>query len=132
MVVRNERKGRKYLGNRRWGAGNIKNRRGGGDRGGVGAAGRKNKFTHLIVYGKGNIKKKGFYNYAKNALTEINLGNVSRQVLQSKAEKPTIELKNYKVLSSGTLAKPAVIKASAFSKRAEEKIKQAGGEAVKI
>ena len=47
-------------------------------------------------------------------------------------EKPTVEKKGYKVLSSGMLTRPAVIKASAFSKKAEEKIKNAGGEAVKL
>ena len=132
MVVRIKKKGRKYLGNRRWGAGNIKNRRGGGDRGGVGKAGRKHKQTYRVVYERAEMSHKGFYNYKKNPLNEINLGTVSKKVLQSSAEKPVIELPNFKVLSSGVLAKPAVIKASAFSKKAEEKIRQAGGEAIKI
>jgi len=36
------------------------------------------------------------------------------------------------VLSDGILSKPVIVKAAAFSKLAEEKIKKAGGEAIKL
>jgi large subunit ribosomal protein L15 len=48
MVLRYEKKARRYLGTRRWGGGNIKNRRGSGSRGGVGRAGKKHKFTRIV------------------------------------------------------------------------------------
>ena len=45
----------------------------------------------------------------------------------SRRKERVIELENYKVLSNGTLSAKATIKASAFSKAAEEKIKAAAG-----
>ena len=43
-----------------------------------------------------------------------------------------IMLRNYKVLSRGEINVPVKISAKSFSKKAEEKIKAAGGEAVKL
>ena len=40
-----------------------------------------------------------------------------------------LELRGYKVLGGGMLARPITVKASGFSKKAMEKIKQAGGQA---
>ena len=133
MVVRSKKQNRKYLGRRSWGAGNIKNRRGAGDRGGVGRGGKKHKFTQAVVTGVGLLGKKGFtrWNYSKTRFKETNLGNISLTLLQGDP-KQAVELKGYKVLSSGSISAPLSIKASAFSKKAVEKIKQAGGEAVVI
>ncbi len=130
MVQRNKKKSRKFLGTRRWGVGNIKNARGKGDRGGVGKGGKKHKWTHTVVYEKETIGKLGFKPWRKERLVEIDLYAVSNKA--PSGEKPTLELRGYKVLSSGKLARPIIIKATAFSKKAEEKIKSAGGEAVKL
>ena len=133
MVVRIPKRNRKYLGARRWGAGNIKNARGAGDRGGVGKGGRKHKWTYTVKYDYDSITKKGFVN--KNSaqiLKETDIGRVSDLADASKDAKPTLELKGYKVLSDGSLNKAVVVKASGFSKNAMEKIKKAGGEAIKI
>jgi ribosomal protein L15 len=46
--------------------------------------------------------------------------------------KGELELKGYKVLSGGTITAPIKVKASGFSKKAAEKIKQAGGEAIQL
>jgi len=63
-------------------------------------------------------------------LKEITLRSIDRIV--SKSNDKTLEFRNYKVLSNGILHKPVVIKASGFSESAIEKIKGAGGEAIKI
>lgn len=132
MVVRQRKKNRKYHGTRSWGAGNIKNRRGAGDRGGVGKGGRKNKFTYMVKYEPERIRKKGFASWGAKELKEINLTGISKLAKASVEQKPTIELKGYKVLSDGVLEKPAIIKATGFSKKAQEKIKGSGGEAVPL
>ncbi|MEM0086959.1 MAG: uL15m family ribosomal protein [Candidatus Micrarchaeaceae archaeon] len=132
MVQRLKKRSRKYLGKRSWGAGNIKNNRGSGERGGVGKAGRKHKFTRIIVYERERLRKKGFYSWNRYRLKEIDLSRISKLAEESSEPKPVIELKGYKVLSDGSLEKPAVIKASGFSKRASEKIKNAGGETVQL
>lgn len=132
MVVRHEKKNRKYHGTRSWGAGNIKNRRGAGDKGGVGRGGRKHKFTYLVVYERERLRKNGFSPWKKKKLREIDLGKISKLVRESKEEKPTIELKGYKVLSDGELERAVIIKADAFSEKAVEKIKEKGGEALVI
>ena len=131
MVLRSKKRYRKFLGTRRWGGGNIKSRRGKGSRGGVGKGGAKHKWSYTVKYARETIGKTGFKPWQRKTLEEIDLYSISTQAEASKEGKPTIELKGYKVLSSGTLAKPAVIKATAFSKKAMEKIKGAGGEAVK-
>ncbi|HVA82925.1 MAG TPA: uL15m family ribosomal protein [Candidatus Aquilonibacter sp.] len=133
MVVRIKKTSRKHLGQRRWGKGNIKNARGSGDRGGTGKSGAKHKWTRIVKYEKESIRKKGFFN--KNAsvkLEVIDIAMISNMARKSKDAKPTIELAGYKVLSDGVLEKAVTVKASNFSKQAEEKIKKAGGEAVKI
>ncbi len=132
MVQRQNKRNRKYLGTRSWGGGNKKNRRGKGTRGGVGRGGVKHKWSYTVVYERERIGKHGFKPWRKERLGEIDLYSVSGLAEKANEEKPTIELKGYKVLSQGSLAKPAVVKATAFSKKAEEKIKAAGGEAVKF
>lgn len=133
MVIRIKNTTRKHLGARRWGKGNIKNARGSGDKGGVGKGGGKHKWTYTVKYNYESIHKKGFFNKnASEVLEEIDISRVSDIAKKSKEAKPTIELKGYKVLSDGKLEKPAIVKASNFSKQAEEKIKKAGGEALKI
>jgi large subunit ribosomal protein L15 len=132
MVLRNRKRSRKFLGSRSWGVGNIKNARGSGSRGGVGRAGKKHKFTRIVKYERERIKTIGFSPWRRSSLKEINVGDISKRMEHSQEQKPTIELKGYKVLGSGEITKPGVIKATNFSKKAMEKIKQSGGEAVKI
>ncbi|MDE1871372.1 MAG: mitochondrial large ribosomal subunit protein uL15m [Candidatus Micrarchaeota archaeon] len=130
MVVRREKRDRKYLGTRRWGAGNIKNARGKGDRGGVGKGGKKHKWTYVTAKTPELIRSVGFKPWSRSRLKEITLRNVDRMLADSKDN--VIELKNYKVLSNGSLSRAITIKASGFSATAIEKIKSSGGDAVKI
>jgi large subunit ribosomal protein L15 len=133
MVVRNEKRKRKYFGSRRWGVGNIKNARGAGDRGGVGKGGRKHKWTLITAKFPETISKKGFvrWNPTKDRNKEITLDRINALVSKS-SDKSKIELKDYKVLSNGVLGHKVTVRAAAFSKKAAEKIKSAGGEAVVI
>lgn len=128
MVIRNKSKSRKFLGARRWGAGNIKNRRGSGSRGGVGRAGKKHKFTRIVKYERERLRKKGFSPWMKVKTGVMNLDDVSKAA----KDKNEVELAGYKVLGGGLLTKPIKVKASGFSNKAMDKIKQAGGEATKL
>ncbi len=132
MVLRRNKKNRKNLGRRTWAVGNKKNNRGAGSRGGTGKAGRKHKWTHIVKYQKDRIGKPGFTRWHATKLEVIDLDSVSLKAEHSKEDKPVIELKGYKVLSNGVLVKPVSIKAEAFSKKAIEKIKSAGGEAITL
>jgi large subunit ribosomal protein L15 len=131
MVLRIKKK-RKYFGDRSWGKGNIKNARGAGDRGGVGRGGRKHKMTYLNVYEKESLVHKGFAPWRKEKFEIINLNALSKKAAAMQEAKPTLELRGYKVLGTGKVTKPIVVKANGFSKSAEKKIKEAGGETVRL
>ena len=126
MVVRKQKKNRKYFGSRRWGLGNIKNGRGAGDRGGVGKGGRKHKWTYITAKEPESIHKKGFIRWGalRHALKEITLREINR--IASESGKSELDLHGYKVLSNGTLDAKITIKADSFSEKALEKIKSAG------
>jgi large subunit ribosomal protein L15 len=132
MVLRKAKKNRKFFGTRRWGVGNIKNARGAGGRGGVGDIGRlrKHDFTYITAKAPWMLRKKGFTPINRKKLKEITLRQINGMLMASKEPKATLEFRNYKVLSNGEIEKPAIIKASGFSKSAAEKIKSAGGEIV--
>ncbi len=129
MVVRKNKKLRKHLGARRWGRGNIKNGRGAGDRGGVGKGGKKHKFTWYTAKAPELIgRPKGFINHNKKALDYLTLSQISKM----NSNKTEFEFPGFKILSNGNIAKPLIIKASKFSKKAENKIKSVGGQAIPI
>jgi large subunit ribosomal protein L15 len=130
MVIRKEKRNRKYHGTRRWGAGNIKNARGAGDRGGVGVGRRKHRFTYFTAKEPWMIGRKGFTKWKPRKLESITLDEVNR--MAAKAGSKSLELPGRKVLSNGKLENGISVKASAFSKKALDKIKEAHGEAVTI
>ncbi len=132
MVVRKDKKNRKYFGTRRWGAGNIKNARGAGDRGGVGKGGRKHKFTHITAKTPWLIHRKGFTKWNQRKLQIITLDGIDRLFENGEAKGSSIELPYHKVLSNGSIRGGIKVSASAFSAKAMEKIKGAGGEAIII
>ena len=132
MVVRTEKRNRKYLGTRRWGVGNIKNARGKGGKGGVGRGGKKHKWTYITAKRPDLIRHIGFVPWHRKKLKEISLTKIDKMLESAKEEKAVLEFRNCKVLGNGSLSKAAIIKATGFSEGAMEKIKSAGGEAVKI
>ncbi len=128
MVVRKEKRNRKYHGTRSWGVGNIKNARGAGDRGGVGVGRRKHRFTYFTAKAPWMIGRKGFTKWRPAKLNAITLAEVN--AIAKRGEGSEIELPGRKVLSNGELERGVTVKAAAFSKKAAEKIRAAHGEAV--
>lgn len=136
MTKRKGTQKKNYLGLRSFGRGNVKNRRGSGNRGGRGKAGlHKHKFTWITRYDPDYFGKHGFFRPNKKITDVINLYAINQKARSNKLEKK--EGKYYfefngKILGTGELSFPVMIKASAWSKGVEEKVKKAGGELVKI
>lgn len=136
MVRRKERQKKGYLGRRSFGRGNVKNRRGSGNRGGRGQAGlHKHKYTWTVKFDKEHFGKHGFVRVNKTSGNSINLYEINRLALLEQLEKKNglIHFEfDGKILGSGKINFPIVIKALSWSKHAEEKIKQAGGQIVAL
>lgn len=137
MVARRQKKQKsKFLGRRRFGGGDIKNRRGSGNRGGVGNAGRcKHKGTWVAKYAPGYFGKYGFANPTKKKVAVSHLFEINQCAAKNKLEKK--EGKYYfefqgKILGTGVLTVPVIIKAISWSKKTEEKVKLAGGQMEKL
>lgn len=135
MVVRHRKRGRhKYHGTRSWGGGNAKNRRGKGCRGGSGNAGpQKARWTFFTRYEPDHLGRHGFVRPGpKTCVETIDLNDIQRMVEKGDLKKNG-NMHEYtfegKVLGSGEIASPVLVKANSFSKKAVEKIKKAGGEA---
>ncbi|MFH1393884.1 MAG: uL15 family ribosomal protein [Candidatus Micrarchaeota archaeon] len=124
---------KKYLGKRSFGCGNCKNRRGSGNRGGRGKAGIcKHKGTWAAKYAPGYFGKHGFANPNSKSLIKVaHLFDINRRAILGKLEKSgdkfVFQFKG-KVLATGNVTVPLLIKANAWSKRTEEKVKAAGGD----
>lgn len=135
MVRHHKKRSRKFLGTRHWGGGNIKNRRGKGNKGGKGYAGsHKHKWTYMVKYEPEHFGRRGFASLRGPAGMIINLSDITQMLKDGKLGKSgdrfEVDLGERKVLGGGALEFPVSIKARAFSKSAEEKIKGAGGEAI--
>ena len=135
MVRRHEKKSKKYLGSRTWGAGNTKKRRGKGCKGGRGYSGsHKHKWLHIIKYEPDHFGKRGFISLkqkkGKKVEKIINIGDINLMIKDGKIEK----VDNYynfefdgKILGRGELNFPVKVKAVSISESAKEKIEKAGG-----
>ncbi len=137
MAKRKGRQKKNYLGTRSFGRGDTKNRRGSGNRGGRGKAGIcKHKWTWAAKYAKDYYGKHGFVRPVKKKklpvvhLYELNM-KAARKELEEKEGKFFFRFQG-KVLGTGMLSFPVSVKAVQWSKKAEEKIKAAGGEIVKV
>src|SRR3989338_8360317 len=127
-------KKRKYLGNRTYGGGNTKNRRGKGSRGGVGRAGyHKHKWLKTIKEGLNKSRRTGFVHYNSKKIQTITLGEIQSALALGKYQKgpggkfELVFSDKMKILSQGELVDAINIKAGSFSARAKEKIEKAGG-----
>ena len=124
MVRRIASRKSKHLGNRTFGGGNTKNRRGKGCRGGKGRAGyHKHKWLQTIKLGLHKPPKKGFKS-GRRKLAEVTLAKIEAMPEQE------ILLRNVKVLSNGNLTRSVKVHAAAFTAKAKEKIEAAGGQAI--
>lgn len=129
---RKKRRNSKYRGQRGRGRGNVKNRRGSGNRGGRGKAGRcKHKGTWVALNDKDYFGKHGFSNPNSKSSASVQLHEINRKAILGKLEKKSnkflFEFKG-KILATGTVTVPLSVKAQSWTKRVEQKIKEAGGE----
>ncbi|MCS7367970.1 MAG: 50S ribosomal protein L15 [archaeon YNP-WB-062] len=143
MVVRREKKSRKLRGSRYMGYGGTQHR-GSGQRGGFGKAGlHKHKWSYILKYDRDYFGKHGFKTpkSIKEIDKPINLREIEEMINKGKisgTEKDgrlVIDVTQFgytKVLGAGRLTKPIIVKARSFTEKAAEKIKEAGGEAVKL
>ena len=138
MVNRKGKRNRKFNGTRNHGKGNAKNRRGKGGKGGWGRAGtHKHRFTYVAVYERHWMAHGGRYGFAnQNARAElpvINLYEIDQLARNGKVEKKDGKLTfdfEGKVLGTGAITMPIVVRAVCFSEKAKEKLKACGGSAI--
>jgi large subunit ribosomal protein L15 len=133
MVVRREKKHRKFRGRRTY-HGSHKKARGGGSRGGRGRAGlHKHKWSYVVKYEPEHFGKKGFRALGKEKTSSINLRELDKIARERNLDRVNVlELGYEKVLGEGKLSKPLTIEAKFFSKQAVKKIEEVGGKVVKI
>ncbi|MFH1056450.1 MAG: uL15 family ribosomal protein [Candidatus Micrarchaeota archaeon] len=127
-------KKRKYAGNRSFGGGNAKNRRGKGNRGGVGRAGfHKHNWLRTIKRGEMSKRSRGEHGFSSLArkLYEITVEQISKLALSGKLEQKegflVASFPKTKVISNGFAQPKLDVRAKAFSAKAKEKIESAGG-----
>ncbi len=124
---------RKHLGNRFFGGGNAKNRRGKGNKGGKGNAGHhKHNWLRTIKLGLYKHRKYGFFSHAKK-LSTVTLEELVKEIAAGKYSQEAgaynIVLRDAKVVGSSEFPFKAVVSASAFSEGAAKRIEAAGGSA---
>ena len=136
MVKRKTSKSNKMRGSRTYGYGSHKKHRGGGSRGGRGMAGIKNqKKTWMLKNKPNHLGKRGFKSLAQRKIAPrkkfINVCDL--EVLSNSNKELDLSKLGYnKVLGSGSISKPIIVKAEYFTKAAREKIEKAKGKAVAI
>ncbi|MCC7573467.1 MAG: 50S ribosomal protein L15 [Candidatus Methanofastidiosum sp.] len=146
-MIRVKKKITKMRGSRTCGGGCSKKRRGAGHRGGRGLAGsgkkKKTKWTRTIITMPGHVGSYGFSrdSYLRKDPSFINVGYIEdkiqnlidRNIAEKKEGKLYIDVSKLgvkKVCGKGQITGAYIITAEEFSKKAEEKILLAGGEAV--
>ena len=139
------RKVRKQRGSRTHGYGQIGQHRAGGGRGGHGKAGYdKHKWTYVLKHEPDYWLKKGFVSAKAlgKKVRVINVGKLddlaekleSEKKLEKKDKKIFMDLENLgfdKLLGTGSVSKPIVVKVGTYSKTASRKLEEAGGEILK-
>jgi len=134
-----KRKVRKQRGSRTHGYGRVSQHRGGGQRGGHGKAGRhKHKWTYIVKYEPDYFGKHGFKPPRRRKANAINVGELDEKISELLKEKKAgkkedgfhIDLHQIgydKLLGSGQVTYPLIIKVDSYSKTAEEKVRKAKG-----
>ncbi len=134
MTTRPGKRNRKFLGSRSHGKGNAKNKRGKGGKGGWGRAGmHKHRFSYVTTHEREWMRKGGHYGFTNPNRVEpatLNLWNIEQMAQAGKLKK---EGSGYafdfegKILGTGPLNTPVLVRAWAASKSAIERIAAAGG-----
>jgi large subunit ribosomal protein L15 len=143
MLPHNKRKVRKQRGSRTHGYGQIGQHRGGGGRGGHGKAGYdKHKWTQVLRYDPTYWEKTGFTPAKTTKTNIINVGDLadladkleSEEKLKKKEKKIFLDLENLgydKLLGTGKITQPILVKVAAYSETASRKLEEAGGQILK-
>ena len=136
MTRRLRSKTRKYAGDRTFGGGNTKNRRGKGSKGGRGRAGfHKHKWLRTAKYELETLRRNhlGFKSIYKPSQT-VTLEQVNRVLEKGKVEKKDgvvhFSFPKAKVIGSTPLVAKVHVTAMQFSKGAKLAIEKAGGTVV--
>lgn len=137
------RKVRKFRGSRSHGWGQSAGHRGAGSHGGFGeTGGHKHGWTYVVSYEPGHFGKHGFYH--KSVMnTSMNIGELdqlaadllSRGEATKKEEGILVDLESFgvdKLLGSGRVSRPLIVKVKAFSASADRKIREAKGQILKV
>ncbi len=124
----------KHMGNRTFGGGNTKNRRGKGNKGGKGRAGyHKHNWLRTIKYeGTNKVSRgiQGFSNPSRKSFKTVRLGDLFFKLSsfpKSAEGVYQIELRGASVVSGGAFSAKAHVKAARFSAPAKERIEKLGG-----
>ena len=140
-----DRKVRKQRGSRTHGWGQIGQHRAGGGRGGHGKAGLdKHKWTYVIKHDPTYWLKKGFVSTKTlgKKVSIINVGKLddladkldSEKKLEKKGKKIFLDLESLgydKLLGTGEINKPMLVKVASYSEAASRKLEEAGGQILK-
>jgi len=140
-----DRKVRRQRGSRTHGWGQIGQHRAGGGRGGHGKAGLdKHKWTYVIKHDPTYWEKKGFVSTRTlgRKVSVINVGKLddladkleSEKKLERKDKKIFLDLESLgydKLLGTGEIIKPMLVKIASYSEAASRKLEEAGGQILK-
>ncbi|MFH7865250.1 MAG: uL15 family ribosomal protein, partial [Candidatus Aenigmatarchaeota archaeon] len=109
-----------------------KKHRGAGSRGGRGKAGMlKHKKSWMIKYEPDHFGKRGFKSVQRKEIKCINLYELEELARKNNLKEINISNFGYeKVLGSGKITIPVIVKANLFSKKAKDKIEAVGGKIV--
>ena len=140
-----DRKVRKQRGSRTHGWGQVGQHRSSGGRGGVGNAGLdKHKWTWVLAHDPTYWLKKGFISprAVGKKVNVINVGKLddltdkleSEKKLEKKEKKIFLDLASLgydKLLGTGAISKPILVKVESYSESASRKLEEAGGAILK-
>ena len=138
MANRKGKRNRKFNGSRNHCKGNAKNRRGKGGKGGLGRAGTcKHRFSYVTRYERDFMSHGGRFGFsnpnAAPSVPVINLYEIDQLARNGKIEKREGKLAfdfEGKVLGTGSITMPVVVRALSFSQKAKDKLKACGGSAI--
>ena len=140
-----DRKIRRQRGSRTHGWGQVGQHRARGGRGGTGKAGLdKHKWTWVVKHDPTYWNKKGFVSVKTlhKKVNVINIGKLddladkleSEKKLEKKENKIFVDLESLgydKLLGTGDVIKPMLVKVASYSESASKKLEEAGGEILK-
>ena len=140
-----DRKVRRQRGSRTHGWGQVGQHRARGGRGGTGKAGLdKHKWTWVVKHDPTYWNKKGFVSVKtlNKKVNVINIGKLddladkleSEKKLEKKENKIFVDLERLgydKLLGTGEVIKPMLVKVASYSESASKKLEEAGGEILK-